>query len=78
MDNIILQLIYTFDYHFLIKNKKCNGKKKSRAFFFFFWTVERGKMEGSDSEVPCATKSLEEDGAAATCKETVSLTIAQN
>lgn len=53
------------------------GKRKAELFFFF-WTVERGKMEGSDSEVPCATKSLEEDGAAATCKETVSLTIAQN
>lgn len=53
------------------------GKRKAELFFFF-WTVERGKMEGSDSEVPCATKSLEEDGAAATCKETASLTIAQN
>lgn len=35
-------------------------------------------MDGSDSEVPCATESLEEDGAAATRKEMTSLTIAQN
>lgn len=35
-------------------------------------------MKGSDSEVPCATESQEEACAAAICKETVSLTIAQN
>lgn len=34
-------------------------------------------MEENDSEGPCATESLEEDGAAATRKEMVSLIIAQ-
>lgn len=66
---------------FKLKIKNVMGKRKAElffAFFFFFWTVERGKMDGSDSEVPCATESLEEDGAAATRKEMTSLTIAQN
>lgn len=66
---------------FKLKIKNVMGKRKAELFFFaffFFWTVERGKMDGSDSEVPCATESLEEDGAAATRKEMTSLTIAQN